>query len=207
MFEQTFKNIDDVLWKEAGCTTELDYTEQTSWILFLKYLDDLEKERDQRAQLEGKTYSQIIEGQYRWAKWAAPKKADGSPDNDSALIGDDLIAFVNQKLYPYLQGFKARAESSNTIEYKIGEIFGEIKNKFTSGYSLRDALELIDQLRFGTHSEKHELSQLYEEKIKRMGNAGRNGGEYYTPRPLIRAMIKVVNPKIGERVYDGAVGV
>ena len=206
MFEQTFKNIDDVLWKEAGCTTELDYTEQTSWILFLKYLDDLEKERDQRAQLESKTHSQIIEGQFRWAKWAAPKKPDGSFDHDTALTGDDLIAFVNQKLYPYLQGFKARAEGPNTIEYKIGEIFGEIKNKFTSGYSLRDALELIDQLRFGTQLEKHELSQLYEEKIKRMGNAGRNGGEYYTPRPLIRAMIKVVKPRIGERVYDGAVG-
>ena len=147
-----------------------------------------------------------MKAQYRWAKWAAPKKPDGSFDHDTALTGDDLIAFVNQKLYPYLQGFKARAEGPNTIEYKIGEIFGEIKNKFTSGYSLRDALELIDQLRFGTHSEKHELSQLYEEKIKRMGNAGRNGGEYYTPRPLIRAMIKVVKPKIGERVYDGAVG-
>jgi type I restriction enzyme M protein len=127
MFEQTFKNIDDVLWKEAGCTTELDYTEQTSWILFLKYLDDLEKERDQRAQIEGKAYSPIIESQFRWAKWAAPKKPDGSFDHDTALTGDDLIGFVNQKLFPYLQSFKARAESANTIAYKIGEIFGEIK--------------------------------------------------------------------------------
>jgi type I restriction enzyme M protein len=205
MFEQTFKNIDDVLWKEAGCTTELDYTEQTSWILFLKYLDDLEMEREQRAQLEGKSHSKIIEGEYRWNVWAAPKK-NGSFDHDKALTGDDLIAFVDRKLFPYLQGFKARAEGPNTIEYKIGEIFGEIKNRFQSGYSLRDALELIDQLKFRTQTEKHELSQLYEEKIKRMGNAGRNGGEYYTPRPLIRAMINVVKPKIGERIYDGAVG-
>ncbi len=206
MFEQTFKNIDDVLWKEAGCTTELDYTEQTSWILFLKYLDDLEKERADTARLHDKSHSAIIEGEYRWANWAAPKKADGSFDHDKALTGDDLIAFVDRRLFPYLQGFKARAEGPNTIEYKIGEIFGEIKNRFQSGYSLRDALELIDQLRFRSQSEKHELSQLYEEKIKRMGNAGRNGGEYYTPRPLIRAMIKVVKPKIGERIYDGAVG-
>ncbi len=176
MFEQTFKNIDDVLWKEAGCTTELDYTEQTSWILFLKYLDDLEVERGNLAELGGKPYSQIIEGEYRWAKWAAPKKIDGSFDHDKALTGDDLVAFVDRKLFPYLQGFKARAEGPNTIEYKIGEIFGEIKNRFQSGYSLRDALELIDQLKFRTQTEKHELSQLYEEKIKRMGNAGRNGG-------------------------------
>lgn len=206
MFEQTFKNIDDVLWKEAGCTTELDYTEQTSWMLFLKYLDDLEQERKQKAELEGKSYSFVIEGQYRWAKWAAPKKKDGSFDHDKAQTGDDLIEFVDRKLFPYLMGFSERAEGPDTIEYKIGEIFREIKNKFRSGYSLRDALELIDGLRFRSQAEKHELSQLYEDKIRRMGNAGRNGGEYYTPRPLIRAMIKVIDPKIGERIYDGAAG-
>jgi type I restriction enzyme M protein len=122
------------------------------------------------------------------------------------LIGDDLIDFVNNALFPYLQGFKQRASSPNTIEYKIGEIFGEIKNKFQSGYSLRDALEYIDELRFGSQEEKHELSHLYEAKIKNMGNAGRNGGEYYTPRPLIRAMIQVVRPQLGETIYDGACG-
>lgn len=206
MFEQTFKNIDDVLWKEAGCTTELDYTEQSSWILFLKYLDDLEREKAMSAELVGKSYSFIIDEPYRWSKWAAPKKKDGSFDHDHALTGDDLIEFVNDKLFPYLKGFKQRATGADTIEYKIGEIFSEIKNKFTSGYSMRDVLELTDQLRFGSQAEKHELSDLYEVKIKRMGNAGRNGGEYYTPRPLIRAMIKVIKPKIGERIYDGAVG-
>jgi type I restriction enzyme M protein len=206
MFEQTFKNIDDVLWKEAGCTTELDYTEQTSWMLFLKYLDDLEIDNAQKAELEGKSYSYIIQGQYRWTKWAAPKKKDGSFDHDKALTGKDLIEFVDKKLFPYLQGFKERAEGPNTIEYKIGEIFGEIENKFRGGYSLRDALELIDALRFRSQVEKHELSQLYEAKIKNMGNAGRNGGEYYTPRPLIRAMIQVIDPKIGETIYDGAAG-
>jgi type I restriction enzyme M protein len=206
MFEQTFKNIDDVLWKEAGCTTELDYTEQTSWMLFLKYLDDLEHERAMAAELGGKPYDFIIDKPHRWSSWAAPKKADGSFDHDTAQTGPDLIDYVNRDLFPYLQGFKQRATSPDTIEYKIGEIFGEIKNKFQSGYSLRDALELMDGLRFRSQKEKHELSHLYEAKIKNMGNAGRNGGEYYTPRPLIRAMIQVVKPKIGERIYDGAVG-
>lgn len=206
MFEQTFKNIDDVLWKEAGCTTELDYTEQTSWMLFLKYLDDLDQERAAKAELVGKSHTYIIEPQHHWSKWAAPKKADGTFDHDAALTGDDLIEYVNRDLFPYLQGFKQRASGPDTIEYKIGEIFGEIKNKFQSGYSLRDALELMDALRFGSQQEKHELSHLYEAKIKNMGNAGRNGGEYYTPRPLIRAMIKVIKPQIGETVYDGAVG-
>ncbi len=206
MFEQTFKNIDDVLWKEAGCTTELDYTEQTSWMLFLKYLDDLEHEKAMSAELVGKPYAFIIDQPYRWSSWAAPKQADGSFDHDKALTGDDLIDYVNDALFPYLRGFKQRATGPDTIEYKIGEIFGEIKSKFQSGYSLRDALELMDGLRFRTQTEKHELSHLYEAKIKNMGNAGRNGGEYYTPRPLIRAMIAVTKPKIGERIYDGAAG-
>jgi hypothetical protein len=81
------------------------------------------------------------------------------------------------------------------IDYKIG--------RFQSGYSLRDALELIDELRFQSQKEKHELSHLYEAKIETMGNAGRNGGDYYTPRPLTRAMIEVTKPKLGERIYDG----
>ncbi len=206
MFEQTFKNIDDVLHKDAGCTSELDYTEQSSWLLFLKYLDALEREKAAEAKLEGARYSYIIDKAYRWDTWAAPKTKDGKVDHNVAMTGSDLIDFVNRKLFPYLAGFKQRASGSDTIEYKIGEVFGEIKNKLQSGYSLRDAIDLIDELRFGSQTEKHELSHLYEAKIKNMGNAGRNGGEYYTPRPLIRAMIKVVDPKIGERIYDGACG-
>ena len=206
MFEQTFKNIDDILHKDAGCSSELDYTEQTSWMLFLKYIDDFEYARQQQAELEDRNYEYIIDAQYRWSGWAAPKKADGTFDHDNALIGDDLIEFVDQQLFPYLKSFKQRADNPNTIEYKIGEIFGEIKNKIQSGYSLRDALEKVDELRFRSQADKHELSHLYEVKIKNMGNAGRNGGEYYTPRPLIRAMIDVIQPKIGETIYDGAAG-
>lgn len=206
MFEQAFKNIDDVLRKEAGCTTELDYTEQTSWLLFLKYLDGLEEDRADEAKLEGKRYAYILDKAYRWEAWAAPKGKDGKLDHNAALSGDDLRDFVNQKLFPYLHGFKQKASGPNTIEYKIGEIFGEIKNKIQSGYNLREIIDHIDELRFRSQAEKHELSHLYEDKIKKMGNAGRNGGEYYTPRPLIRAIVQVVNPKIGERIYDGAVG-
>jgi type I restriction enzyme M protein len=206
MFEQAFKNIDDILWKEAGCTTELDYTEQTSWLLFLKYLDGLEQDRATEAALEGKKYAHILDKAYRWEEWAAPKGKDGQIDHNKAMTGDDLREFVDKKLFPYLMGFKQRATGPNTIEYKIGEIFGEIKNRITSGYNLREIIEHIDELRFRSQTEKHELSHLYEAKIKNMGNAGRNGGEYYTPRPLIRAMVQVVAPTIGERIYDGAVG-
>ncbi len=206
MFEQAFKNIDDVLWKEAGCTTELDYTEQTSGLLFLKYLDGLEQDKADEAALDGKKYTYILDKPYRWDRWAAPKGKDGKLDHNAALTGDDLRDFVNQKLFPYLHAFKQKATGPNTIEYKMGEIFGEIKNKITSGYNLREIIDHIDELRFRSQTEKHELSHLYEAKIKNMGNAGRNGGEYYTPRPLIRAIVEVVAPKIGETIYDGALG-
>jgi len=206
VFEQTFKNIDDVLWKDAGCSSELDYTEQSSWMLFLKYLNDYEYNKSLEAELLGQEYQYIIDQKHRWVTWAAPKDAQGNFDHNNALTGSDLIDYVDQELFPYLKAFKQRADNVDTIEYKIGEIFGEIKNKIQSGYSLRDALEKVDELSFQTQEEKHELSHLYETKIKNMGNAGRNGGEYYTPRPLIRAMIDVLNPKIGETIYDGACG-
>ena len=206
MFEQAFRNIDDVLWKDAGCTSELDYTEQSSWLLFLKYLDALEADKATEAQLEGRDYTYILDAPYRWTQWAAPKGSDGKIDHNNTLTGDDLTAFINTKLFPYLHGFKQRASGPDTIEYKIGEIFGEIKNRIQSGYNLREVIDHIDELRFGSQAEKYELSHLYETKIRNMGNAGRNGGEYYTPRPLIRAIVQVVAPKLGETIYDGAVG-
>jgi len=206
MFEQTFKNIDDILHKDAGCGSELDYVEQTSWVLFLKYLDDLEKDRATAAELTRKPYTPIIDREYQWTFWAMPKGDDGKLDHHKAMTGDDLTDFVNNKLFPYLKKFKTNAETADTIEYKIGEIFSELKNRLQSGYNLREVITLIDSLRFRTHAEKHEMSHLYENKIKNMGNAGRNGGEYYTPRPLITTIVKVVNPKIGEKIYDGACG-
>ncbi len=209
MFEQTFKNIDDILHKDAGCSSELDYVEQTSWILFLKYLDDLEHDRATIAELTGKTYIPIVDSEYRWTTWAAPKIKNGNGSlkiDHNALTGDDLSDFVNNRLFPYLKSFKHSAQGADTIEYKIGEIFSELKNRLQSGYNLREVINLIDELRFRTHAEKHEMSHLYEAKIKNMGNAGRNGGEYYTPRPLITTIVKVVAPQIGNKIYDGACG-
>ena len=206
LFEQTFENIDAVLWKDAGCGSELNYVEQISWVLFLKYLNDFEKDRKTATALAGKKYEQIIKKEFSWNTWAAPKTKDGKIDHNKALTGDDLKDFVDQELFPYLHGLKLNSDSSNTIEYKIGEIFSEIKNKLQSGYTLREVINQIDNLHFRSYEEKHEISHLYEEKIKNMGNAGRNGEEYYTPRPLIRAIVKVLAPKIGNKIYDGAVG-
>ena len=206
MYEEAFKNIDDVFWKDAGCSSELDYIEQTSWILFLKYLDDYEDEKETAAILNGETYERIIDKEFRWKEWAYPKTFDGKLNYDIALTGDDLLEFVNKELFPHLAGFKQSADNPRSIDYKIGEIFSELRNKLQSGYSLRDVINKVNDLKFLSNEEKHELSSLYEDKIKNMGNAGRNGGEYYTPRPLIKSIVKVINPQIGETVYDGAVG-
>lgn len=205
-YESTFNAIDNILRNEAGCSTELDYIEQTSWLLFLKYLDDLEVTREMEAMMAGKEYKRIITGFMRWSQWAAPKKADGTPDDINCMTGPDLQQFVDTKLFPELRKFQQTASSANTLEYKIGEIFAELRNKITSGYNLREIINKIDQLHFQSAEDKHEMSVLYESKIAKMGNAGRNGGEYYTPRPLIRTIVKVVNPKIGETVYDPACG-
>ena len=204
-FESTFKAIDNTLRHDDGCSTALDYVEQSSWVLFLKYFDDLELTREQAAELEETHYERVIGGDYRWNKWAMPLDATGKYDSKSALVGDDLIEFVNGKLFPYLQSFTEKYEP-DTIEYKVGIIFTNIKNKISSGYNLRDIIEHIDELRFQTAENRHEMTQIYEDRLRQMGNAGRNGGEYYTPRPLIRTIVKSVNPQIGETVYDGACG-
>ena len=206
MFEQTFKNIDDILYKDAGADSELDYIEQTSWVLFLRYLDESEREKADEEALKGKDYQFILDEEYRWPNWAMPKTADGKLDHHKAMTGPDMVKFVDLKLFPYLAGFKQKTENPKTIEYKIGEIFSELNNKIKSGYNLREIVEMTDELPFGSSKDKHELSHLYETKIKNMGNAGRNGGQYYTPRPLIRAIIDVTNPQVGEKIYDAACG-
>lgn len=166
----------------------------------------MEKDIEAAASLSGKAYKPLIAPEFKWGIWAAPKLKDGKLDHHKALTGDDLKDFVDHKLFPYLKKFRTDAESADTLEYKIGEIFSELKNRLQSGYNLREVINRIDELRFRTHAEKHEMSHLYEDKIKNMGNAGRNGGEHYTPRPLIRSIIKVVAPKIGDTIYDGAAG-
>jgi len=168
MFEQTFKNIDDILYKDAGSDSELDYIGQTSWVMFLRYLDELEADKADEAELKGEDYNFILDEEYRWGIWAMPKGEDGKLDHHKAMTGPDLVTFVDGKLFPYLAKFKEKADSPQTIEYKIGEIFSELKNKIQSGYNLREILAYADELPFRASTDKHELSHLYESKIKNM---------------------------------------
>jgi type I restriction enzyme M protein len=128
MFEQVFKSLDDIMFQEPGCNSELDYAEQSSWMLFLKYLDDMENERALEAQMTGKAYQPVFEGQYRWSEWAAPKTAEGKPDLDRTRIGSDAVDFANNSRMAYLRGFAETATNPNSIEANIGQIFAEFGN-------------------------------------------------------------------------------
>jgi type I restriction enzyme M protein len=138
MFENTVKNIDDILYKDAGAYSELDYIGQTSWVLFLRHLHELEAEKADEAALRGEHYDAILSEEYRWGKWACPKGNDGQLDHHKAKTGPEMVEFVDHKLFSDLAGFKQRAESPQSIQYKVGEIFSELKNKIDSGYNLRD---------------------------------------------------------------------
>ena len=117
------KNIDDILYKDSGADSELDYIGQTSWVMFLRYLDELEAKKVDEAELRGEEYSFLIDEKYRWNNWAMPKGSDGKIDHNIAMTGTDLVQFVDGQLFPYMAGFKHRADSPKTIEYKIHEGF------------------------------------------------------------------------------------
>jgi type I restriction enzyme M protein len=119
--------------------------------------------------MTGEAFQHLFEEQYRWSEWAKPMTSDGKPDLDKTLVGSDLVDFVNNSLMAYLRGFAQVSTDPNSIQSKIGQIFGEVRNKFGNGYMLRDAIDLIDQLSFGTQDQKSELSDLYETRIKSMG--------------------------------------
>ena len=143
MFEQAFKNIDDVLWKEAGCTTELDYTEQTSWLLFLIISTAWSRTKRPRRRLRQEVHP-IIASPYRWDTWAAPKDASGKLDHNKALTGDDLREFVDRTPFPLPKASEQEGQRSRTRWNTRSAKFGEIKNKISSGYNLREIIDQID---------------------------------------------------------------
>ena len=179
-----FKAIDKSLRAPgSGCGNALQYMEQSSWLLFLRYLDAQETERRDEAEARRESYVPVLPAQLSWSVWAFPKRADGSFDINRALTGDDLIRFVNDTLFVALR--KLRNDPDSTpLQRRIGDIFDQLRSTFTDGYRLRDVITLIDPLDFENEESRHELSVLYEERLKAMGNAGRDGGQYYTPRAL-----------------------
>ena len=198
--------ITDILRRDDGISGAMHYTEQISWILFLKFLNDFEINKADEAILKGKEYEYVIRKDLRWENWACPKDEKGKLDVKRALTGSDLIEFVNKTLFDYLEKFKNNTNDPKSIKYKIGAIFEFLDNRIASGHTLREVLDIIDSLDFQSSSELFELSHIYENLLKGMGSDGGNSGEFYTPRAIIKAMVETVNPQVGETIYDGAVG-
>src|SRR5574344_2382402 len=203
--QNKINRITDILRRDDGISGAMHYTEQISWILFLKFLSDLEDSKYIDAQLDGENYTYILEEKYRWNIWAAPKK-DGKIDLLNAQSGDDLLEFVNKELFPYLKSFKSISENPKSIKYKIGAIFEFLDNRIANGHTLREILDIIDNMDFHSQSDLFQLSIIYEKLLKDMGSDGGNSGEFYTTRPLIKVITDVVNPTIGQTIYDPAVG-
>ncbi len=207
--QQKIDRITDILRRDDGISGAMHYTEQTSWVLFLKFLDDYESEKEDEAVLSGKYYQPVLDDEHRWASWACPKAADGKLDLARAKTGDDLTDYVNNQLFPYLKSFANAAATGadpKSFTYKIGAIYQYLDNKVASGHTLREVLDIVDSLNFQSESDLFQLSLVYEGLLQNMGDAGGYAGEFYTPRPVVRAMVQAIDPKPGETIYDAAAG-
>ncbi|MDN6867124.1 class I SAM-dependent DNA methyltransferase [Aeromonas caviae] len=207
--QQKIDRITDILRRDDGISGAMHYTEQTSWVLFLKFLDDYESEKEDEAVLSGKDYQPVLDEEHRWSNWASPKNAEGKLDINRVRTGDDLTDYVNNELFPYLKGFSNAAVTGSdqrSFAYKIGAIFQYLDNKVASGHTLREVLDIVDSLNFQSESDLFELSLVYEGLLQNMGDAGGYAGEFYTPRPVVRAMIKAIDPQAGQTIYDAAAG-
>ena len=209
--QQKIDRITDILRRDDGISGAMHYTEQTSWVLFLKFLDDYESEKEDEAVLSGKEYQPVLDYEHRWSNWACPKADNGKPDINKARTGDDLTNYVNNELFPYLKGFANAAATGaaadpKSFSYKIGAIFQYLDNKIASGHTLREVLDIVDNLNFQSETDLFELSLVYEGLLQNMGDAGGYAGEFYTPRPVVRAMLQVIDPQAGQTIYDAAAG-
>ena len=201
------KSARDIMRKDKGLNGDLDRLPLLTWVMFLKFLDDREKLEEARAEIGGKKYKSAVDAPYRWRDWAA--------DNDG-ITGDELIAFVNQDeatrpdgtkglgLLAYLRSLQATSEDRR--RGVIATVFNGVNNRMLSGYLLRDVINLVDGIHFDSTDEIHTLARLYESMLREMRDAAGDSGEFYTPRPVVQFMVKVINPQLGEVVLDPACG-
>jgi type I restriction enzyme M protein len=201
------KSARDIMRKDRGLSGDLDRLPQLTWIMFLKFLDDMEKVREQEAKLEGKRFRPAVETPYRWRDWAC---------DECKLTGDDLTSFINSEeargpdgkkgpgLFKYLRGLQG-ADGGDRRDV-IASVFKDVVNRMVSGYLLRDVVSRVNGIHFDSTEEIHTLGNMYETMLREMRDAAGDSGEFYTPRPVIRFIVEVLSPKLGEVVLDPACG-
>ena len=196
-----------IMRKDKGLNGDLDRLPLLTWIMFLKFLDDLETQREMGAKLAGRKFRPAIEPPYRWRDWAA---------NPQGITGDELLAFINQDettrpdgkkgagLFAYLRGLTS-ADGDDRRDV-IATVFKGVDNRMRSGYLLRDVINKVAGIHFTASEELHTLGALYESMLREMRDAAGDSGEFYTPRPVVRFMVAVTDPQLGETVLDPAAG-
>jgi type I restriction enzyme M protein len=201
------KSARDIMRKDKGLNGDLDRLPLLTWIMFLKFLDDLEQQREEEAQLGRKKFRPAIEAPYRWRDWAA---------NSQGVTGDELLSFINQDearlpdgkrgpgLFAYLRSLSS-ANGDNRRDV-VATVFRGVDNRMKSGYLLRDVINKIADIHFTSSDELHTLGTLYESMLREMRDAAGDSGEFYTPRPVVRFMVEVTDPRLGETVLDPASG-
>lgn len=201
------KSARDIMRKDKGLNGDLDRLPLLTWIMFLKFMDDLEQQREEEAKLGGKKFRAAIEAPYRWRDWAA---------NPQGITGDELLAFINQDearrpdgkkgpgLFAYLRGLSS--SNGDNRRDVIATVFRGVDNRMKSGYLLRDVINKVAGIHFTSSDELHTLGALYETMLREMRDAAGDSGEFYTPRPVVRFMVEVTDPRLGETVLDPASG-
>src|SRR6476620_6886909 len=201
------KSCRDIMRKDKGLNGDLDRLPMLTWIMFLKFLDDMEQIAEQEAQMAGKRFRPALEAPYRWRDWAA--KPDG-------ITGDELISFVNNEeavrpdgkkgpgLFAYLRGLQG-ANGGDRRDV-IATVFKGTINRMINGYLLREVINKVSDIHFSSSDEIHTLGHLYESMLKEMRDAAGDSGEFYTPRAVVRFMVEVIDPRLGETVLDPACG-
>ena len=201
------KTARDIMRKDKGLNGDLDRLPMLTWIMFLKFLDDQEQARETAAELEGTSFRPAIESPYRWRDWAA---------NEWGITGDPLIAFINNEeiirpdgtkmpgLFAYLRSLQGT--NGGDRRDVIATVFKGANNRMINGYLLRDVINRVNDLHFTSSEELHTLGSLYESLLQEMRDTAGDSGEFYTPRPVVRFMVQVVSPRLGETVLDPASG-
>ena len=207
------KSARQIMRKDKGLSGELDRLPILTWVMFLKFLDDLEQLRETEAVLQGKAFQPAIDPPYRWRDWAAL---------EGGITGDELIAFINQEqavlpdgsqgpgLFAYLRNLQGARDANGARGDRrdvITTVFKGLQNRMLNGYLLRDVIDKINGIHFNSSEEMHTLSRLYETMLREMRDAAGDSGEFYTPRPVVRFMVEVTDPKLGETILDPACGV
>jgi type I restriction enzyme M protein len=202
---QAIKNICDVM-RRSKCAGAMQYVPELTWMLFLRILDEQETEEAEQAKAVGHDYTPSLESPYRWNDWAAPNGAVRQKLQNGHL--GDLFAFLSQQLFPYLKGLKD-IPNATPRQKVIAQIMDGIQQtRIDTEHNFLDVIDRVHEISAASIDTTHvfPLSQVYEGLLLKMGEKGNDGGQFFTPREVIRAMVQTVQPRLGEVVYDPCCG-